>query len=158
MFCRCENVWGEPENTRTCPVCLAHPGTLPVPNKRAIEWTVKLGVALGCEIASHALFHRKNYFYPDLPKGYQISQYDIPLCAGGRFVVPGPDGDRVIGIVRAPSGASRASTAGTALRAFAHPTILHQGTKQNGETYGRSRLGLDRRTASPTCAWSAPTR
>ena len=101
MFCRCENVWGEPENTRTCPVCLAHPGTLPVPNKRAIEWTVKLGVALGCEIASHALFHRKNYFYPDLPKGYQISQYDIPLCAGGRFVVPGPDGDRVIGIVRA---------------------------------------------------------
>jgi aspartyl-tRNA(Asn)/glutamyl-tRNA(Gln) amidotransferase subunit B len=101
MFCRCENVWGEPENTRTCPVCLAHPGTLPVPNKKAIEWTVKLGVALGCEIASHALFHRKNYFYPDLPKGYQISQYDIPLCAGGRFVVPGPDGDRVIGIVRA---------------------------------------------------------
>ena len=101
MFCRCENIWGEPENTRTCPVCLAHPGTLPVPNKRAIEWTVKLGVALGCEIASHALFHRKNYFYPDLPKGYQISQYDIPLCAGGKFVVPGPDGDREIGIVRA---------------------------------------------------------
>jgi aspartyl-tRNA(Asn)/glutamyl-tRNA(Gln) amidotransferase subunit B len=101
MFCRCENVWGESENTRTCPVCLAHPGTLPVANKRAIEWTVKLGVALGCEIASHALFHRKNYFYPDLPKGYQISQYDIPLCAGGRFVVPGPDGDREIGIVRA---------------------------------------------------------
>ena len=101
MFCRCENVWGEPENTRTCPVCLAFPGTLPVPNKKAIEWTVKLGVALGCEIASHALFHRKNYFYPDLPKGYQISQYDIPLCAGGRFVVPGPDGDREIGIVRA---------------------------------------------------------
>jgi aspartyl-tRNA(Asn)/glutamyl-tRNA(Gln) amidotransferase subunit B len=101
MFCRCENVWGEPENTRTCPVCLAHPGTLPVPNRRAIEWTVKLGVALGCEIASHALFHRKNYFYPDLPKGYQISQYDIPLCAGGKFVLPGPDGDREIGIVRA---------------------------------------------------------
>jgi aspartyl-tRNA(Asn)/glutamyl-tRNA(Gln) amidotransferase subunit B len=101
MFCRCENVWGEPENTRTCPVCLAHPGTLPVPNKKAIEWTVKLGVALGCEIAARALFHRKNYFYPDLPKGYQISQYDVPLCAGGKFVVPGPDGDRVIGIVRA---------------------------------------------------------
>jgi aspartyl-tRNA(Asn)/glutamyl-tRNA(Gln) amidotransferase subunit B len=101
MFCRCENVWGESENTRTCPVCLAHPGTLPVPNKRAVEWTVRLGVALGCEIASHALFHRKNYFYPDLPKGYQISQYDVPLCAGGRFVLPGPDGDREIGIVRA---------------------------------------------------------
>jgi aspartyl-tRNA(Asn)/glutamyl-tRNA(Gln) amidotransferase subunit B len=101
MFCRCENVWGEPENMRTCPVCLAHPGTLPVPNKKAIEWTIKLGLALECEIAQRALFHRKNYFYPDLPKGYQISQYDIPLCAGGRFVVPGPGGDRRIGIVRA---------------------------------------------------------
>src|SRR3954465_13161075 len=101
MFCRGENGGGEPENTRTCPVCLAHPGTLPVPNRKAVEWTVKLGVALGCEIASHALFHRKNYFYPDLPKGYQISQYDIPLCAGGRFVVPGPDGDRALGTRRA---------------------------------------------------------
>ena len=85
MFCRCENVWGEEPNTRTCPICLAHPGTLPVPNRTAIEWTVKLGLALGCEIAPRALFHRKNYFYPDLPKGYQISQYDIPLCSGGRL-------------------------------------------------------------------------
>ena len=101
MFCRCENVWGEEPNTRTCPVCLAHPGTLPVPNRKAIEWTVKLGLALDCEIASRALFHRKNYFYPDLPKGYQISQYDVPLASGGRFAVPGPDGDREIGIVRA---------------------------------------------------------
>ena len=101
MFCRCENVWGEEPNTRTCPVCLAHPGTLPVPNGRAIEWTVRLGHALGCRIAERALFHRKNYFYPDLPKGYQISQYDVPLAADGRFVVPGPDGDHAIGIVRA---------------------------------------------------------
>jgi aspartyl-tRNA(Asn)/glutamyl-tRNA(Gln) amidotransferase subunit B len=101
MFCRCENIWGEPENSRTCPVCLAHPGTLPVPNRQAIEWTIKLGLALGCEIAPRALFHRKNYFYPDLPKGYQISQYDIPLCSGGRVAVPGPDGDQEIGIVRA---------------------------------------------------------
>jgi aspartyl-tRNA(Asn)/glutamyl-tRNA(Gln) amidotransferase subunit B len=101
MFCRCENVWGEAKNTRTCPVCLAHPGSLPVPNGRAIEWTVKLGLALGCEIAERALFHRKHYWYPDLPKGYQISQYDVPLCSGGRFTVPGPDGDREIGIVRA---------------------------------------------------------
>ncbi len=101
MFCRCENVWGEAENTRTCPVCLAHPGTLPVPNRQAIEWTVKLGLALGCEIAPRALFHRKNYFYPDLPKGYQISQYDVPLCSGGRFLLPGSDGDREIGIERA---------------------------------------------------------
>jgi aspartyl-tRNA(Asn)/glutamyl-tRNA(Gln) amidotransferase subunit B len=103
MFCRCENVWTEPgaENTRTCPVCLAHPGTLPVANGKAIEWTVKLGHALGCRIAERALFHRKNYFYPDLSKGYQISQYDRPLCIEGRFAVPGPEGDREIGIVRA---------------------------------------------------------
>jgi aspartyl-tRNA(Asn)/glutamyl-tRNA(Gln) amidotransferase subunit B len=101
MFCRCENVWGEDENTRTCPICLAHPGTLPVPNRQAIEWTVKLGLALGCEIAPRALFHRKHYWYPDLPKGYQISQYDIPLCSDGSFTVPTAEGDRDIGIVRA---------------------------------------------------------
>jgi aspartyl-tRNA(Asn)/glutamyl-tRNA(Gln) amidotransferase subunit B len=101
MFCRCENVWGEAKNTRTCPVCLAHPGALPVSNAQAIESTVKLGLALGCEIATRALFHRKHYWYPDLPKGYQISQYDVPLCSGGCFTVPGPDGDREIGIVRA---------------------------------------------------------
>ncbi|MBA2615728.1 MAG: Asp-tRNA(Asn)/Glu-tRNA(Gln) amidotransferase subunit GatB [Actinobacteria bacterium] len=101
MFCRCENVWGEGPNTRTCPVCLAHPGTLPVPNGRAIEWAVKLGLALGCEVAERSVFHRKNYFYPDLPKGYQISQYDEPLCTAGRFAVPGSGGDHEIGIVRA---------------------------------------------------------
>jgi aspartyl-tRNA(Asn)/glutamyl-tRNA(Gln) amidotransferase subunit B len=101
MFCRCENVWGEEENTRTCPTCLAHPGTLPVANKTAIEWAIKLGVSLGCEIAPRALFHRKHYFYPDLPKGYQISQYDVPLASGGRFALPMAEGDREIGIVRA---------------------------------------------------------
>ena len=101
MFCRCENVWGEEENTRTCPTCLAHPGTLPVANKTAIEWAIKLGLALDCEIAPRALFHRKHYFYPDLPKGYQISQYDIPLASGGRFALPTAEGDREIGIIRA---------------------------------------------------------
>jgi len=103
MFCRCENLWTEAglENTRTCPVCLAHPGSLPVPNRQAIEWTIKLGLALGCQIAPRALFHRKNYFYPDLPKGYQISQYDVPLASGGRVLVPGANGDRRVGIVRA---------------------------------------------------------
>jgi aspartyl-tRNA(Asn)/glutamyl-tRNA(Gln) amidotransferase subunit B len=101
MFCRCDNVWGAEPNTRTCPVCLAHPGTLPVPNRTAIEWTVKLGLALGCKIAPRALFHRKHYVYPDLAKGYQISQYDRPLSIEGGFVVPGPDDDREIGIVRA---------------------------------------------------------
>src|SRR5436309_10680963 len=101
MFCPCELAYGVPENTRTCPVCLAHPGSLPVPNERAVEWTIKLGLALGCEIAPRALFHRKNYFYRDLPKGYQISQYDEPLCRDGRFVVPGAEDDLEVGIVRA---------------------------------------------------------
>ncbi len=101
LFCRCENVSGEGENTRTCPICLAHPGTLPVPNGQAVAWTIKLGLALGCDIAPRALFHRKHYWYPDLPKGYQISQYDVPLCADGRLALPTPEGDREIGIVRA---------------------------------------------------------
>jgi aspartyl-tRNA(Asn)/glutamyl-tRNA(Gln) amidotransferase subunit B len=100
MFCRCETGFGAEPNTRTCPVCLAHPGTLPVPNRTAVEWTIKLGLALGCEIAERAVFARKNYFYPDNPKGYQISQYDEPLCLNGRFDVPGEDG-LSIGIVRA---------------------------------------------------------
>ncbi len=101
MFCRCENVWGEEPNTRTCPVCLALPGSLPVPNRTAIEWTVKLGLALGCRIAERAIFARKHYFYQDSPKAYQISQYEEPLCLDGRFVVPGEAGDHEIGIVRA---------------------------------------------------------
>jgi aspartyl-tRNA(Asn)/glutamyl-tRNA(Gln) amidotransferase subunit B len=101
MFCRCEVEYSAPENTRTCPVCLAHPGSLPVPNAKAVEWTVKLGLALGCRIADHAVFHRKNYFYPDNPKGYQISQYDEPLCVDGRLVVPGLEGASEVGIVRA---------------------------------------------------------
>jgi aspartyl-tRNA(Asn)/glutamyl-tRNA(Gln) amidotransferase subunit B len=101
MFCRCPVVYFEPPNTQTCPVCLAMPGSLPVPNHKAVEWTILLGLALGCEIAPRAIFHRKNYFYPDNPKGYQISQYDEPLCVNGQVVVPGPDGDSEVGIVRA---------------------------------------------------------
>ena len=98
MFCRCELEYGAAENTHTCPVCLAHPGALPVPNARAIEMTILLGLALDCEIADRAVFARKNYFYPDLPKGYQISQYEAPLCEQGKFEMP--DGHE-IGIVRA---------------------------------------------------------
>jgi aspartyl-tRNA(Asn)/glutamyl-tRNA(Gln) amidotransferase subunit B len=101
MFCRCELEYGGAENTHTCPVCLAHPGTLPVPNERAIEMTILLGHALGCEIVERAIFHRKHYFYPDLPKGYQISQYDEPLCVNGRFALPTADGETEVGIVRA---------------------------------------------------------
>ena len=85
MFCGCALSFGEPPNTRTCPVCLGLPGTLPLPNERAIHYGLMIGLALGSELAPRSIFHRKNYFYPDLPKGYQISQYDEPLCNGGRL-------------------------------------------------------------------------
>jgi aspartyl-tRNA(Asn)/glutamyl-tRNA(Gln) amidotransferase subunit B len=101
MFCRCRNGFGGGPNTQTCPVCLAFPGALPVPNRRAIEETIKLGLALDCEIAERAVFHRKNYFYPDNPKAYQISQYDEPLCANGKLVLPTENGDLAIRIHRA---------------------------------------------------------
>jgi aspartyl-tRNA(Asn)/glutamyl-tRNA(Gln) amidotransferase subunit B len=101
MFCRCPVTYFEPPNSQACPVCLAYPGALPVPNRQAVEWTILLGLALGCEVAPRAIFHRKNYFYPDNPKGYQISQYDEPLCVSGSVLVPGPDGDSEVGIVRA---------------------------------------------------------
>jgi aspartyl-tRNA(Asn)/glutamyl-tRNA(Gln) amidotransferase subunit B len=83
MFCGCELSFGEPPNTRTCPVCLGLPGSLPVANARAVHFGLTIGLALGSELAPRSIFHRKNYFYPDLPKGYQISQYDEPLCRGG---------------------------------------------------------------------------
>ena len=101
MFCRCPVGFGAAPNTQTCPVCLAFPGALPVVNRTAVEWTVKLGLALGCDIAEQAVFSRKNYFYFDNPKGYQISQYDLPLCINGSMILPTAEGDRVIGIVRA---------------------------------------------------------
>jgi aspartyl-tRNA(Asn)/glutamyl-tRNA(Gln) amidotransferase subunit B len=85
MFCGCALSFGEPPNTRTCPVCLGLPGTLPVVNEQAVHYGLMMGLALGCEIAPRSIFHRKNYFYPDQAKNYQISQYDIPLCSGGRL-------------------------------------------------------------------------
>jgi aspartyl-tRNA(Asn)/glutamyl-tRNA(Gln) amidotransferase subunit B len=85
MFCGCELSFGDEPNVHTCPICLAHPGVLPVPNEEAIRYALKIGLALGCEIAPRSIFHRKNYFYPDSPKAYQISQYDIPICGAGRL-------------------------------------------------------------------------
>jgi aspartyl-tRNA(Asn)/glutamyl-tRNA(Gln) amidotransferase subunit B len=101
MFCRCANGFGGGPNTQTCPVCLGFPGALPVPNGTALAWTLKLGLALDCEIAARAVFARKNYFYPDLPKGYQISQYDRPSCINGKMLVPFADGEHEVSIVRA---------------------------------------------------------
>ncbi len=85
MFCGCELSFADPANTHTCPTCLGLPGALPVLNERAIHFGIMIGLALGCDIAERSLFHRKNYFYPDNPKAYQISQYDVPLCRGGRL-------------------------------------------------------------------------
>ena len=85
MFCGCELSFGDPPNIHTCPVCLGLPGALPVINARAVDFAVQIGLALGSEIALRSLFHRKNYFYPDSPKGYQISQYDVPICLGGEL-------------------------------------------------------------------------
>ena len=100
MFCGCPVTFGAEPNTATCPVCLGLPGALPVPNRAAIEGILKIGAALGCDIVEHSLFHRKNYFYPDLPKNYQISQYDVPLCVDGSIDVE-VDGDvGTIGITR----------------------------------------------------------
>ena len=83
IFCGCETAFGEEANTRTCPVCIGMPGVLPVLNKKAVEYIIKTGLATHCSITPASRFARKNYFYPDLPKGYQISQYELPLCEKG---------------------------------------------------------------------------
>jgi aspartyl-tRNA(Asn)/glutamyl-tRNA(Gln) amidotransferase subunit B len=85
MFCGCELSFGDEPNVHTCPVCLAHPGVLPVPNEEAIRYALKIAAALECEVAPRSIFHRKNYFYPDNPKAYQISQYDEPIAGPGRL-------------------------------------------------------------------------
>src|SRR5437764_5522654 len=100
MFCGCPNAFGAPPNTHVCEVCLGHPGSLPVPNERAIEYTMRIGLAVDCEIAPRSLFHRKNYFYPDMPKNYQISQYDLPLCRAGHLDVEVDGKQRRIGMTR----------------------------------------------------------
>ncbi len=108
MFCGCPVAFGGEPNTRTCPVCLGLPGALPVPNQVAIEHTVLAGLATECEIAHWSQFHRKQYFYPDMPKDYQISQYDLPFCADG-FVnveIDGPLAAERIDLAESPAGVS----------------------------------------------------
>jgi aspartyl-tRNA(Asn)/glutamyl-tRNA(Gln) amidotransferase subunit B len=101
MFCPCEVAFGGEPNTRVCPVCLGHPGTLPVPNERAVEYGAMIALALGCSIAPRSIFHRKNYFYPDMPKNYQISQYDVPIGSGGALAIEVDGVAAVVGITRA---------------------------------------------------------
>jgi aspartyl-tRNA(Asn)/glutamyl-tRNA(Gln) amidotransferase subunit B len=102
MFCGCAAKWfGAPPNSLVCPVCLGLPGALPVPNKRAIELAMVAGLALNCEVPAHTKFDRKNYMYPDLPKGYQISQYDLPLNVRGWLEIATSAGTKRIGITRA---------------------------------------------------------
>ena len=100
IFCGCETRFGEEANTRTCPVCIGMPGVLPVLNKKALDYIVKTGLAMNCKISSYSRFARKNYFYPDLPKGYQISQYELPVCEHGHVEIMVDGKLKRIGITR----------------------------------------------------------
>jgi aspartyl-tRNA(Asn)/glutamyl-tRNA(Gln) amidotransferase subunit B len=100
IFCACSTRFGDPPNTNVCPVCLGLPGTLPVLNKRAVELAMRAALALNCTVHEHSRFARKNYFYPDLPKGYQISQYELPLATGGWLEIEVAGVKKRIGITR----------------------------------------------------------
>src|SRR5271156_423913 len=100
IFCSCSARFGAPPNSNVCPVCLGLPGALPVLNRKAVDFAVLAAMALGCRINQTSIFARKNYFYPDLPKGYQISQYDKPLAEFGKIDIATVDGAKKIGITR----------------------------------------------------------
>src|SRR4051812_13902819 len=101
IFCGCSTAFGAPPNTQVCPVCLGLPGALPALNRGAVAMAIRAGKAFGCKIAERSVWARKNYFYPDLPKGYQISQFELPICDGGAIPVPQADGSiRKVGLTR----------------------------------------------------------
>src|SRR5207237_5891790 len=101
IFCGCSTAFGAEPNTHVCPVCLGLPGALPVLNRAAVDDAIRAALALGCTVHGTSLFARKNYFYPDLPKGYQISQFDNPLATGGRVAFDSPERSRIeVGITR----------------------------------------------------------
>ena len=100
IFCGCSTAFGGEPNTHACPVCLALPGALPSLNRRAVEYGVRIGLALGCTVRESSVWARKNYFYPDLPKGYQISQYELPLCEGGGVTIDLAGGEKLVRLVR----------------------------------------------------------
>ncbi len=102
VFCGCSTGYhNDPPNSHVCPVCLGLPGSLPVINKKAVEAAIKIGLALNCKVEEHTQFYRKNYYYPDLPKGFQITQYDFPISSGGYITIEGEDGELKVGITRA---------------------------------------------------------
>jgi len=100
IFCGCSTRFGEPPNSQTCPICIGMPGVLPVLNRQAVEFTIKTGLALNCSISTYSRFARKNYFYPDLPKGYQISQYELPIATDGYIEIVVDGNIKKIGITR----------------------------------------------------------
>src|SRR3954464_5535607 len=100
IFCGCSTAFGAAPNTHICPVCIGLPGALPVLNRAAVDYAIRAGLALGCAIQPRSIFARKNYFYPDLPKGYQISQYELPIAVGGGLEFPGEGGPLRVGITR----------------------------------------------------------
>ncbi len=102
VFCGCAaDYHNDPPNSHVCPVCLGLPGALPVINKKAVEAAIKVGLALNCRVEEHTQFYRKNYYYPDLPKGFQITQYDFPISSGGYIMIEGEDGEHKVRITRA---------------------------------------------------------
>jgi aspartyl-tRNA(Asn)/glutamyl-tRNA(Gln) amidotransferase subunit B len=100
MFCGCATQFGAGPNSQTCQICIGMPGVLPVTNRKAVEFTIRTGLAAHCRISSYSRFARKNYFYPDLPKGYQISQYELPICGGGYIDILVDGEERRIGLTR----------------------------------------------------------
>lgn len=100
IFCACSTRFGDPPNENTCPLCLGLPGVLPVLNRRVVEFAIKAGLATGCRIAKHSRWARKNYFYPDLPKGYQISQYELPICLGGHIEIAADGSKKTVRLTR----------------------------------------------------------
>lgn len=100
IFCACPTAFGAKPNTQCCPICMGMPGTLPVLNKQVVDYAIKAGLATGCTIARYSKQDRKNYFYPDLPKAYQISQYDLPLCEKGALEIETEEGSKQVGITR----------------------------------------------------------
>src|SRR5512135_1151598 len=96
LFCACSTKFGAPPNQNTCPVCLGMPGALPVLNHRAVEFAIRAGLATRCHVAAYSRWARKNYFYPDLPKGYQISQYELPICTGGSIDIETSAGKKTV--------------------------------------------------------------